>query len=105
MIWNGNGVLKMEDGEPAMRSCWECNGAHEHLKKVNFLHVCFSCGRYWLFGTYMDSFENDEDFDNFFTSLGMNPGDSTQKVDAGYRIIQAEINGITVITDGKETEQ
>jgi hypothetical protein len=28
---------------PAMRSCWYCNPAHEHLKKWDFF-VCFSCG-------------------------------------------------------------
>jgi len=87
MIWKSNGVIKTENGEPATRSCWQCNSAHEHLKTVNFLHVCFACGRYWIFDRYMDEFKNDEEFDNFFKSLGLKPGESTTKIDKGYRII------------------
>ncbi len=32
-----------EAAEMAMRSCWYCNSAHEHLKTWDFF-VCFSCG-------------------------------------------------------------
>ena len=60
MIWKTGGIIKMEEGEPAMRSCWECNGAHEHLKKVNTLHCCWECGRYWVFDIFLDEFENDK---------------------------------------------
>jgi len=86
MIWEKGGIIKMEDGEPALRSCWECNGAHEHLKMVNFLHTCFECGRYWVFDKFFDEFKTDEEFDNFFISKGMKSGQSTQEIDAGYRI-------------------
>ena len=53
------------EGEPALRSCWECNGAHEHLKDTDFLHVCILCGRYWIFGHFMDDFESTEAMDEF----------------------------------------
>lgn len=28
----------------AMRSCWNCNTAHDHLKNANYLIFCFCCG-------------------------------------------------------------
>lgn len=28
---------------PTIRSCWECNPAHEHLKSAALLY-CFACG-------------------------------------------------------------
>ncbi len=37
-------------GKFAMRSCWKCNGAHEHLKKSDSLIVCFECGHWYLEG-------------------------------------------------------
>ncbi|MHA1381651.1 MAG: hypothetical protein ACTSRG_25055 [Candidatus Helarchaeota archaeon] len=80
MIWLGNGMLKLESGEPVLRSCWLCNSAHEHLKNVNVLHACFSCGRYWIFDRFIDSFESDEEFDTFFSSKGMNKNDSTSTI-------------------------
>jgi len=61
----GFAEMKLDPGEPAFRSCWECNAAHEHLKDTSFLHWCFSCGRYWIFGRYLDEFETDEDYDAF----------------------------------------
>lgn len=33
-----------------MRSCWECNSAHERLKKVDYIIFCFECGRLWYKG-------------------------------------------------------
>ena len=83
MIWNGSGVLKLEEGEPAFRSCWECNPAHERLKRVNMLHACPWCGRHWVFDRYFESFQSEEEFDEFFRSKGMKPGDSTSKVAVG----------------------
>ena len=77
MIWKGNGVIKLEKDEPALRSCWECNPAHEHLKKTDWLHLCFICGRYWILGKYMDEFDDDVEIDDFFKSLNMAIGDST----------------------------
>jgi hypothetical protein len=91
MIWHGGGRVEMEEGEPALRSCWECNTGHEHLKKVNFLHVCFGCGRYWVFDRFLDTLETDEQFASFMESWGVKAGSSTQDVDAGYRIIKIRI--------------
>ena len=81
MIWREGGIVKFELGEPAMRSCWECNGAHEHLKKTNRMHVCFECGRYWVFDRFLNSFETDADFDAFFAGLGLTSGGSTTEVE------------------------
>lgn len=39
------------DGKFAMRSCHECNGAHEHFtREQDCVILCFACGRYWLGG-------------------------------------------------------
>lgn len=86
MKWLGKGEVTAEEDEPVLRSCWECNAAHEHLKKVNTLHLCFECGRYWVFDKFLEDFKNNEEFDAYFKSLGLKPGDSTTKIDAGYRI-------------------
>lgn len=43
--------LKAKD-EFSMRSCWECNPAHKHLKKCGGLFICFGCGRWWMNGNY-----------------------------------------------------
>jgi len=50
----------MDDGEPVLRSCWECNDAHWHLKDSASLHLCFVCSRYWIFGRYLDVLVTDE---------------------------------------------
>lgn len=37
----------------AMRSCWNCNGAHKYFLNDttdNFLFVCFECGNYYFNG-------------------------------------------------------
>ena len=57
-----------EEHEPIMRSCWECNEAHEHLKKAESLHCCFWCSRYWIFGRFLDEFETPEAMDEFLCS-------------------------------------
>jgi hypothetical protein len=85
MIWKGDGILQLEEGEPALRSCWECNSAHDHLKKVNTLHSCFSCDRSWVFDQFFD-WETDEECDAYFESLGLKKGESTTKIDGGYRV-------------------
>lgn len=87
MLWKGQGFIEMEKGEPVLRSCWECNPAHEYLKKVNWLHYCLGCGRYWVFENFLDFFQSDEEFDGFFKERGMAPGDSTTQIDAGYRVM------------------
>lgn len=55
----------MDEGEPAFRSCWECNSAHEHLKDVDCLHICFLCNRYWIHGHFLDEFDTTEKLDEF----------------------------------------
>lgn len=34
----------------ALRSCWNCNPAHERLKQADCLIMCFSCGGWYLRG-------------------------------------------------------
>lgn len=42
-------ILKKDMSDYALRSCWKCNGAHEHLKKAELLN-CFVCGRWYYKG-------------------------------------------------------
>jgi len=60
------GNYEYDEGEPIIRSCPECNPAHEHLFKTNRLHYCFECGRHWLLNKYLSDFETDEEVDKFF---------------------------------------
>lgn len=50
-------LVDESDGQlPAMRSCWECNAAHEHLKQSSdVVFVCFECGRFYYKGEYLSS--------------------------------------------------
>jgi hypothetical protein len=91
MIFKGNGNLKTEKGEPYLRSCWKCNNSHEHLKKVNTLHFCFECGKYWVYGKFLSDFKSNKEFDDFFKKMGLKIGDSTTKIDKGYRIACIEV--------------
>lgn len=45
-------ILKRMDGQAqAMRSCWYCNGAHEHLKRADYPFVClWGCGMTYIAG-------------------------------------------------------
>ena len=65
MKYVSSDTYKLDEGEPALRSCPECNPAHEHLRNTSFLHVCFQCGRYWIHGRYFDEFETVEETDKF----------------------------------------
>jgi hypothetical protein len=42
-------LAKAEGQQPDFRSCWYCNGAHQHLKDREVLN-CFACGFYYLSG-------------------------------------------------------
>ena len=42
-------LAKVEGEQPDFRSCWYCNGAHEHLKNREVM-LCFACGYYYLSG-------------------------------------------------------
>jgi hypothetical protein len=37
----------------AMRSCWECNTGHEHLKREKGLFWCLECDRYYEEGVFL----------------------------------------------------
>lgn len=77
MIFLGNGRLKFEEGEPILRSCWNCNKAHLHLKNANYIINCFECDGFFIRGKNIKKFKTDEDFDNFFIKQGLKIGDST----------------------------
>lgn len=79
-----------------MRSCWECNGAHEHLKKVNSLHMCFECGRYWMFDRFFESFPTEESMVKWIDEIGLKVGMSSTEIDGGYRVM--------VLTIGKDAK-
>jgi len=36
--------------EVCLRSCWNCNPAHEGLKDANYVIACFECGHYFYKG-------------------------------------------------------
>lgn len=56
---------KLDEGEPAFRSCWICNSSHEHLRDVTFLHYCLWCDRSWIFGHFLDEFDTPDKLDKF----------------------------------------
>lgn len=82
MIWLGNGKFKFESehNELHMRSCWECNSAHDHLRESSYFHWCFECGKLWCLGWDFSCDASDEEFDAHFSSRGLKPGDSTTKI-------------------------
>lgn len=43
-------LMKKDISNLALRSCWNCNGAHEHLKDVDYVIRCFQCGRIYFKG-------------------------------------------------------
>ena len=46
-------ATKLLDANPnaiAMRSCWECNDCHGHLKRVDYIIRCFACGHIYYKG-------------------------------------------------------
>ena len=42
-------VSAAEGQQPDFRSCWYCNGCHDHLKSRDVM-ICFACGCYYLKG-------------------------------------------------------
>lgn len=82
-----------EGHEPNFRSCWECNPAHEHLKKVNTLHYCLFCERQWVFDLFLDEVGSPGRMMEICSErYGLKPGDSTTLVDAGYRMVVIEMS-------------
>jgi len=84
MIWYGNGRIQFEPDhdEPRLRSCWECNPAHERLRDSAYIHCCFDCGKYWVLGWDFGQDATEEEFDAHFAARGLKPGDSTTKIDS-----------------------
>ena len=39
-----------ESKSVCLRSCWNCNPAHEHLKESNYVIACIWCGNYFYKG-------------------------------------------------------
>ncbi len=48
------GALRKEASEKidklVMRSCWNCNSAHKHLKELDVPIACIWCGHYFYKG-------------------------------------------------------
>ena len=60
---------KPEEFAKAMRSCWECNGAHEYMKGDRTRgFVCFDCGRYVKEGRFVPP-ELDEEGGDYLLAL------------------------------------
>ncbi len=71
MKFSNDGYIFREKGEPAFRSCWECNPAHDYLKDVDTLHICFVCSRSWVKGQFLNSFYS---FDNEGNVINLEEG-------------------------------
>ena len=65
MKYKGYDSYGLDYGEPVLRSCWECNGAHEYLKNSTTLSVCQECGRNFIHGRFFDEFKSTADLDAF----------------------------------------
>lgn len=39
-----------DGAEPSLRSCWNCNAAHERLKEVEYPILCPWCGKWYFLG-------------------------------------------------------
>lgn len=46
--------LQKED-KFSIRSCWECNHAHERLKKASGLYTCYDCERWFINGDFLSN--------------------------------------------------
>ena len=44
----------------ALRSCWNCNSLHEHLKKAKCVIMCIWCGNYFYKGTNITQEEDNK---------------------------------------------
>jgi hypothetical protein len=90
----------LEEHEPHHRSCWECNSAHEHLKRVNTLHECLFCGRQWVFDLYLDEVGSPEKmFEICSQRFGLQAGDSTSTVGPGVEQVCVVMEFEEPVTD------
>ena len=49
--------MRDNGGNYAMRSCWKCNSALEHLKKAEYVIMCFGCGHWFYKGKDLTKIE------------------------------------------------
>lgn len=54
-------AIRQADGrDVVMRSCWNCNGAHAHLKGADYVVFCVAgCGHFYWKGVQLDNNEGD----------------------------------------------
>ena len=52
-------IAKIKENEDYLcfRSCWNCNGAHEHLKEADFVISCYECGKYYFKGIDITNYD------------------------------------------------
>ncbi len=43
-------AASLEGKTPEIRSCWNCNGAHDHLKTHDFIYCVMGCGISYIRG-------------------------------------------------------
>ena len=41
---------RLKKDEPVLRSCWNCNSAHKHLKNADYIIYCIWCGKMYYKG-------------------------------------------------------
>jgi len=51
--------IYMQHNNPVIRSCWNCNLAHEHLKNAEYPFMCaMGCGHWFYKGVDITKDEN-----------------------------------------------
>ena len=56
---NGEELRKEAESKAVvLRSCWNCNSAHEHLKESKYVIACIWCGGYFYKGIEITQEEN-----------------------------------------------
>jgi len=53
-------MKKHPDDEYAFRSCWNCNGAHEHLKDAKYPILCNTCAHWFWNGVDITIFDEEK---------------------------------------------
>lgn len=48
--WEAALEMRSDPDKWAMRSCWNCNAAHEHLRQAEYVIMCFDCGHWFYKG-------------------------------------------------------
>jgi len=84
MIWISKDKIFLESFEPDTHVCWECGICPYEKKFNNVLTVCPLCGREWIFGKFLDNFENIEEFINWLKELGIEKYKSTTEYEIEF---------------------